>query len=263
MVLHKWQNECLEKWEKNGYRGIVNAVTGSGKTILALESIVLLETKLEKELRVKIVVPQTVLATQWSDEIKRWLFERRYDIGLYSGSNKEHDRKYTIYVVNSARYTIARHILSDIKNGYAVLLIADECHHYGSVENNKIFDFYSALPEDTPYYALGLSATPEIVDFKTISIPLGREIYCYDLKQALDDRVVSQFILYSVRLDFSDGELAEYTELSTDLQRCLASVRKSHPELEGMRSSLFFLQLQKLAKKDSDTSQTAKTDCIV
>lgn len=52
-----------------------------------------------------------------------------------------------IYVINSARYTLSRHILRDINMGYAVLLIADECHHYASAENRKIFEFLPYLPE--------------------------------------------------------------------------------------------------------------------
>ena len=259
MALHEWQHECLDLWVKNGCRGIVNAVTGSGKTVLALESIVLLEAKTERELRVKIVVPQTFLATQWKDEIKRWLLEHSADIGIYSGKHKDLNKKYMIYVVNSARYCLARHILSDINSGYAVLLIADECHHYGSAENNRIFSFYNALATDAPYYALGLSATPEIVDFRAISIPLGREIYYYDLKRALDDRIISRFILYSVRLNFTGHEISEYAELSASLLKCLTMLKKSHPELAGMPTGAFFAYLQKLAKQASDSALTAQT----
>jgi len=87
------------------------------------------------------------------------------DIGLYCGACKDlPTRKYMIYVVNSARYTLSRHILADYQSAYPVLLIADECHHYGSPENSRIFDFLSLIsPQDqaTAYYALGLSATPE------------------------------------------------------------------------------------------------------
>lgn len=49
--------------------------------------------------------------------------------------------KYMIYVIHSARYELARNILSDLKNGERVLLIADECHHYASGENHLIFEF--------------------------------------------------------------------------------------------------------------------------
>lgn len=259
ITLHDWQEECLNKWAKNGYRGIVNAVTGSGKTVLALTAARRLETVSDKELRVIVVVPQTFLATQWKDEIKRQLGAKSADIGMYSGKRKDHGRKYMIYVVNSARYSLSRHILSDIRNGYAVLLIADECHHYGSAENNRIFDFYKALDENAPYYALGLSATPEIVNFRAISTPLGQEIYSYDLGKALQDRIISRFILYSIKLCFTDKEHAEYIDMSVNLGKCLLSLKKMHPELNGLPPDLFFAQLQKLAALNNDSAQTART----
>jgi len=140
-----------------------------------------------------------------------------------------------------------------------VLLIADECHHYGSAENRRIFDFYKVIDEYVPYYALGLSATPEIADFRAISIPLGREIYSYDLGMALRDRIISRFVLFSIRLHFTPNESAEYEELSESLTRCLKSLYKKRPELAGLPSSLFFAQLQRMAKQDRELASTAQT----
>ena len=39
MKLYAWQQECLQAWEANQCRGIVNVVTGAGKTVFALEAI--------------------------------------------------------------------------------------------------------------------------------------------------------------------------------------------------------------------------------
>jgi len=257
--LHEWQVECLDIWAKNSYRGIVNAVTGSGKTVLALVAATRLEAVSDKELRVKIVVPQTFLAAQWKDEIKRQLGATSADIGYYTGKRKDQSRKYMIYVVNSARFSLARHILADLSDGCSVLLIADECHHYGSAENNCIFDFYKMMGKDAPYYALGLSATPEIVNFKAISTPLGREIYCYDLKKAVKDNIISRFILFCVSLDFSAKEQAEYADLSVNLSKNLLMLRKMRPELNGLTSDVFFAHLQRLANLDCDATETART----
>jgi superfamily II DNA or RNA helicase len=257
-MLHEWQAECLNIWTRNGCRGIVNAVTGSGKTVMALSAIERLETMLDRELRVKIVVPQTFLATQWKDEIKCRLVANTSDIGLYCAERKDSGRKYMIYVVNSARYSLARHILSEIKAGYGVLLIADECHHYGSAENSRIFDFYRVLDKDAPYYALGLSATPEIADFRRISIPLGDEIYSYDLGRALQDSVISRFILFSIRLSFTPYEHAEYIELSENMSVNMVMLKRKCPELKDMPSGIFFAYLQKLAHQDSETAQLAR-----
>ena len=255
--LHKWQAECLNIWANNNCRGIVNAITGSGKTMLALHAISYLEMSQERQLRVKIVVPQTFLASQWKEEIVRNLSAKPSEIGFFSGKRKNLGRKYTIYVINSARYSLARHILAELSQDRAVLLIADECHHYGSSENSRIFDFFPALKGNSPYFSLGLSATPEIVNFNTITRPLGREIYSYDLGRALKDRVISKFFLFSINLEFTKYEQSEYTQYSDELRKCMLTLKNIYPELTGMPSALFFSHLNRLSNQDSDNSQLA------
>ena len=47
--LYQWQEECLERWFANNGRGMVQAATGSGKTVKALTAVKRLEKKLEEE----------------------------------------------------------------------------------------------------------------------------------------------------------------------------------------------------------------------
>ncbi|MCL2153425.1 MAG: DEAD/DEAH box helicase family protein [Oscillospiraceae bacterium] len=249
----------MDLWAKNNYRGIVNAVTGSGKTVLALTAVQRLEEDVGRNLKIIIVVPQSFLAYQWKEEIKRLLGAMSGEIGLYHGKRKDMSRKYMIYVVNSARYSLARHILADLDSGCAVFLIADECHHYCSSENSRIFDFYKHIDKEAPYYAMGLSATPETVNYNAITTPIGPEIYYYSLDKALMDQIISRFILYSVRLEFSSGEREDYVDLSEKLSLCLTSLRKKRPELGDMPSGRFFAQLHKIANQDSDTASIAQT----
>ena len=42
MKLYSWQRSCIKKWKENGYRGIVNVVTGAGKTAAGLSLMSLL-----------------------------------------------------------------------------------------------------------------------------------------------------------------------------------------------------------------------------
>lgn len=59
--LYPWQEDCLKRWFANNGRGMVQAVTGSGKTLLALTAAKRLSEKTDRELRVKIVVPTSTL----------------------------------------------------------------------------------------------------------------------------------------------------------------------------------------------------------
>ena len=154
--LYPWQEECLKLWFQNGCRGMVQTVTGAGKTYLALSAADRLQTRLHKRLRIKIVVPTGALMQQWKQAIQEFFFmpdgadscsrSSRYEIGMQgSGFQSGSDCQCIIYIINSSRYRLAKEILSDLKNGDAVLLIADECHRYGSEQNKLIFEFLPFL----------------------------------------------------------------------------------------------------------------------
>ena len=178
--LYPWQEECLRKWEENSYRGIVNVVTGAGKTVLALAAVDLLRKKFP-DLKVKVVVPTLPLAAQWRGELYRyaeWVRERdeedrggenraakealsftegsakgyterraggcaeEWRPGLFGGDKRDTpDHRVMIYIVNSARVSMARHMRADFALGRHVLLICDECHRYQSPVNQRIFSF--------------------------------------------------------------------------------------------------------------------------
>ena len=139
--LYAWQKECIRAWRDNDFHGIVNVVTGAGKTIMALYGARLLEKHLQSvspaaSLRVKVVVPTSALAAQWEAAMRTYLpgcgaFHQRPGFH-HSERRDDPGRRHMIYVINSARYALARHILADMRAGFHVLLIADECHHYAS-----------------------------------------------------------------------------------------------------------------------------------
>jgi superfamily II DNA or RNA helicase len=273
--LYAWQEECLKIWLDNGCKGIVNVVTGAGKTALAAAAIERL--MIEKDsLRVKIVVPKTFLVRQWSRALMEYLQVPREDIGIYSGSRKsDPDRKFMIYVINSARHSLARHTLNDLLNLNPVLLVADECHHYGTEENAKIFDFYPwrlagrpggahhahnlLIASNTPVYTLGLSATPFCEHFTDILVPcLGSEIYRFSFYNALSADIINRFAVFHVCLRFTAYEQELYDEFTDKIIMALAKLRKHNPDTGARDSSSFFLKLRRLAGKGGEASELAK-----
>lgn len=262
-VLFPWQVECLNIWFQNQGRGIVNVVTGAGKTVLALGAIARLEYTLSSELghslKIKIVVPKIFLANQWAQTLQDDLAVSREDIGIYSGAHKDPShRKYMIYVVNSARYTLARHFLEDYRAGNAILLIADECHHYSSPENSHIFDFIgkiSAGVSPPRYYALGLSATPETANYQEKLVPaLGPEIFKYGFADALNANIISPFSIFNLKLKFTRYEEEQYLDLSEQLTMALVKLMQLCPFLIGLSSQRFFATLEQLAKVSEDSN---------
>jgi superfamily II DNA or RNA helicase len=70
--------------------------------------------ELSSALKIKIIVPKIFLANQWVKSLQDDLAVSRDDIGVCSGVHKDPpSRKYMIYVVNSARATLAQQILTD------------------------------------------------------------------------------------------------------------------------------------------------------
>lgn len=176
--------------------------------------------------------------------------------GRWGGGRHDNPgRRYMIYVVNSARYSLARHVLRDWEQGFGVFLIADECHRYASPENRRIFDF---LEEGAgPYYSMGLSATPEGRGFGSVLEPaLGKMIYRYGFSEAAANRNVSRFAAYQIALSFTPEEWEEYDAYG----RRIAAVRKrlleARPALRNLGRHAFFEAVREMAAEAGDDPES-------
>ncbi len=251
-----WQEECLEAWFANETRGCVNAVTGGGKTLLALFALTRLEERCARPLRVKVIVPTTGILNQWLRIIHAFLSEKQPDsydrsqLGCWYGGCRRACR-YTVYVVNSAREVLTRHIRRDLAGGNDVFLIADEYHHYASPENRKIFDFLP-LSEPSRYHALGLSATPA-----GSLPPLGPEIYRYGFSQALEQGRICPFSIMQVALSFDAREMEEYADYTSQMTALSVKLKKMYPRLREAEGGAFFAAVRHLASEAGGSSETA------
>lgn len=260
--LYEWQEECLARWFANNGRGIVQAVTGSGKTLLALSAMERLDHRLHGSLRVRIVVPTSALMRQWNRALQEYL-NIRSDIGLRgAGSKSTPDRKYMIYVINSARYELARQILSEVRQGENVLLIADECHHYESGQNQLIFEFLPYIKGteyETHFFSLGLSATlPSGQARRYLTSVLGRTLYHYDMKEATAAKTVAPYDVYHISLAFQADERDEYEDLTEQMTLLYGKLLKVYPVLRSLTQKEQFEELRSIAgSKNNKLSKTA------
>lgn len=258
--LYNWQEDCLKKWFANHGRGMVQAVTGSGKTLLALTAADRLKNELRQDLRVKIVVPTGALMHQWERALKEYLSESgrekfhlsdlKQEIGLRgAGCKSSSERRYMIYVINSARYELARQILSDLKDGAAVLLIADECHRYESEQNRLIFEFLPHIKKyENSFFSLGLSATlPSGQSRDYLSTVLGPKIYNYEIKQAASMHTICKYDIFHIGLSFLPEEHEEYQELTERMNHLYSTLLRTHPILNKLSVKERFHFLQSLS----------------
>lgn len=252
--LYQWQEKCLERWFANQGRGIVQAATGAGKTMLAMEAVKRLDEKKRGELLVRIVVPNAELMRQWERALRELLEEEQGElrrvIGLNGGGQKSSpDYKYMIYVVNSARYKLARQILKELREEKAVFLIADECHHYGSRQNRLIFEFFPYIGEyGKNFFSMGLSATlPAGEEKHYLESVLGRKIYNYGIAEASRHKTVCRYEIYHIRVGFQRDERDEYEELSESMAWLYGKLLQVCPSLRGLNQRERFEMLRKLS----------------
>lgn len=251
MELYRWQKQCLNAWEESGRRGIVRAVTGAGKTMLALATIDRMRQRFP-EVRVKLVVPTVALAQQWKTALLHNAPEEIWRPGLFGGGLRDDpERRVMIYILNSARDSLAGHIRRELSLRRHVLLICDECHHCQSPQNRRIFDFLT--PEALAgglYASLGLSATPfGTGDDEILTRGLGPEIYRYDFEDASREGVVSAFNICEVSAPFSADEGERYAQLTLELFQLLQALRKAYPSLEGLPRERFLRMVSALAQR--------------
>ena len=204
-VPRDWQKEALRIWSIN-YRGTVSVVTGGGKTIFCFLSMKeALSTN--NELRFLIIVPTIALLDQWFVSLVHDLRLPEGSIHLITSASQSTDlRLINLCIINSGRNTISRLT----KNGHWFVCV-DECHRAGSLANS------SAL-QGKFEATLGMSATPRRqydAGFEDRVAPiLGDVIFEYSFQEALEDGVVTPFLLKNYKIWLTTAERKQYDYLS-------------------------------------------------
>lgn len=213
--LYAWQREALKDWESAGCTGVVEAVTGAGKTRVGL---VAATEELLRGGKVLVLVPTLELLRQWYEKLLECA--PRAGVNRLGGGHRANFRSSDVIVatLNSAR---DRDLFPPRGEG---LLIADECHRNGS-ERNK-----DSLDERFPR-RLGLSATYARNDdgnadwldpyFGGVCFRLGYE-------RALRDGVIAHFTAALIGVRFSATERAEYDDYSDEYHRLRTELVRKH-----------------------------------
>lgn len=216
LPLRAWQQEALGRWEEAGHRGIIEVVTGAGKTVFALACI----DQLRPETTL-VVVPTVALLEQWWEQVARFFDLDVDEVHVITGKKQIRAGTINIAVLNTAMK------LYDEGKGRACFLIVDECHKAASEQFRKIL----LIPK---LAALGLSATPERPydsGLSDVLIPaLGPVIFNYTYKDALRDGVIVPFVLRNIVFDLEADRLHEYEKLTKVIARSISRFGLEAPE---------------------------------
>ncbi len=233
--LYGWQRDAIQAWHEHDCRGIVEAVTGAGKTRVAIEAI---RDTLDVGARALVLVPLTSLQSQWERQLRRELPGIR--IGLLGGGGSA--RLLDCDVLISTIQTAHRRDIEGI--GANSLLVVDEVHRAGA-------ERYSATLRESFRRRLGLSATYERMDgaHETVLLPyFGSVVHSYGYPEAIEDGVISPFRVALIGVDFSHGEREVYEQLTDQLTRAKRALVNSFnvPEepFEDFINAVFALSAQ-------------------
>lgn len=195
--LRPWQEEALESWRRAGSHGVVQAVTGAGKTRVGVAAIA---EALEIGRRAVVIVPTRVLVKQWEQTLTELLPAARVSTG------KAKDWQVLVTTVHSA---MRGPVLPFGEKG---LLVADECHRYGA-------DSFSHALRMGYRWRLGLTATLERGDDgdEILEQYFGGIVYDLGYERALADGLISPFKFTYVSVPLSAEERREYDALTEEL----------------------------------------------
>ena len=201
--LYRWQRKALAAWAEKRHRGVVEAVTGAGKTRLALQAILDAASAGRK---VAVIVPTLELMRQWRREIDIHVQPRvsgALKIGALGGGNIDDLRRSDIVVASAASASKWQ-----ILYGSDGLLVADECHHYGAA-------VWSNAMEVGFGERLGLTATYEREDNgveEYLDPYFGGVCYSVGYQEALADGVIAPFRIAFIGVALTPTEADTYED---------------------------------------------------
>ena len=213
LELRTWQAEALAAWSRTG-QGVVEAVTGAGKTRLALAASRIV---LDRGGRVLVLVPTLELLDQWHRSVREYL--PGVSVGRLGGGGQ--DDLFSHRLLLATPHSAAG-VPLDLPPGTPGLVIADEAHRYGSPT------WADALP-GALQLRLALTATYERGDegIEEVLEPyFGQVVLRYRYDRAVREGTVAPFSIALVAVDLEDSEQASYTAVDR-------RVRTLHGELVG------------------------------
>jgi superfamily II DNA or RNA helicase len=226
---HDYQLEARHSWREAGKKGIFAMATGTGKTITALNCL-LLEYQELGTYQAIILVPSELLLLQWGREAQKFNFRDLVLVSSKQGNwrgkiKKLHsdlifnkDRSFLV-ITTYASFVDNVQLLTE-KMPQECLFIADEVHNVGATRMR------STLPEIYFEKRIGLSATPkrdfdEVGNLAIESFFESEEPYTYSfsMARAIDKGFLCPYRYYPHVVYLNDEEMEDYEEISTSLAK--------------------------------------------
>ena len=177
----------LKKLREQGeHRAIIVSATGTGKTYLSA-----FDVRAYKPKRMLYIAQQQMILDAAMKSYQKVLGCDESELGLYSGTSKQQDRKYVFATVQTLSKAES---LAQFDSDEFDYVLVDEVHHAGAASYQRIIDHFKGAD-----FMLGMTATPERTDGINIFELFGYNIaYEIRLQKALDEDMLCPFHYYGV-----------------------------------------------------------------
>lgn len=262
LLIH--QSNAISEWKKNGFKGIFEHATGSGKTVTALSAI---NDHCAEGNPALILVPSKLLLKQWVTELSIeipdavWMaagagntgWKKNQSLKNFTYGTSPGSKRVVIATMQTAS---SQDFLSQIQGGENLLLVADEVHQLGSPFNSKAMNIIAGK-------RLGLSATPQ-----RYGDPLGTEaIYNYfggvlppviTLFDAIKAGRLVQYEYFPLIVHLSAIESAQWKEISLDIKKEIAIASSGEKKIVlSNKAKMLLIERARIAKKSSTKTSLA------
>lgn len=223
--LRDYQTRAIDSWENQGYRGIFDMATGTGKTYTGLGAAARLSEALEDKMALIIVCPYQHLVEQWVEDII--LFGMRPIVGYSASKQKDWKKKFEqavrdqklkvkncnffCFITTNATFT-SEYVQTQLRKIRSnILLMVDEAHNFGAESLVRLLD-------EKYTYRLALSATldrhgdPE--GTRKLLNYFGDKCIEYSLDRAIEEHKLTPYKYYPIIVSLSDNERTRYEDLS-------------------------------------------------
>ena len=202
LVLRDYQQNALDRWVKAGKRGCIVLPTGSGKTVIGVKAIEIVNAAS------LIIVPTIDLMDQWTSVLSKYF--RDVTIGNLGGGADD------IQAITVSTYDSAYIRAAGLGNKFA-LVIFDELHHLGAPGYRSIAEQFASP------FRLGLTATIEREDnlhkeFPKLVGGIVFEAYSRDLAR---NKHLASYEIERRQIDMTVEETEEYKKNFGTYQACL------------------------------------------
>lgn len=214
LELRDWQAEALAVWSATTC-GVVEAVTGTGKTRLALAAVRLV---VERGGVVLVLVPTLGLQDQWVRELAAVV--PRAAIGRLGGGRSDDLDHHRVLVATPQS---AAELPIEPPYGSPGLLVADEAHRLGAPT-------WAGALKDAFTMRLALTATFEREDDGLVEVLepyFGGVVHRYGYVEAARDGTIAPFDVTLVGVPLTPSERSRHDELDARVRRLTASLAAS------------------------------------